>query len=252
MNLEDIEERGFAREDPKGFLRRHHSGVILDEIQNVPDLPSWLQVHVDETGEPGQFVLTGSRQFEVMEVVSQSLAGRTAMLKLLPFSIDELRAGGRIRGNDDLIHRGFYTRIYSSGLDSNRVFSDYLSTYVERYVRQLSQIHNMSLFERCISLCAVWVGQILNFSSLANDTGISHTTASEWMKLLQAGATLNSDYFRGLKYFLERVAGRNPYTVSAGLLVYNGDRVVLRKRHTDYSSRRALFGHVGARKIAVY
>ncbi|MGC9312258.1 MAG: ATP-binding protein [Sediminispirochaetaceae bacterium] len=331
VNLEDMEERGFAREDPKGFLRRHHSGVILDEIQNVPDLPSWLQVHVDETGEPGQFILTGSRQFEVMEAVSQSLAGRTAMLKLLPFSIGELCAAGWIRSNDDLIHRGFYPRIYSSGLDPNRVLSDYISTYVERDVRQLSQIHNISLFERFLGLCAGRVGQILNLSSLANDTGVSHTTASEWMTLLQAsyvvyllkpyyknfkkrlikspklyfydtglasrllgiekaehvfhhplrgnlfenlvvgellkyrfnrampdpfyfyrdsrgnevdviyeigglpfpveikaGSTLNSDYFRNLNYFTERVSDRNPYTVSAGLLVYNGDRVEMR------------------------
>jgi len=127
-----------------------------------------------------------------------------------------------------VLKRVFYTRIYSSGLDPNRVLSDYISIYIDRDLRQLSLIHNLSLFERFLGLCAGRVGQILNFSSLANDTGISYTTASEWMTLLQAGTPLNSDYFRGLRYFLERVVNWNPYTVFAGFLVYAGDRGELR------------------------
>lgn len=328
VNLEDMEERRFAQEDPKEFLRQHAKGAVIDEIQNAPELTSWLQVDVDGRGGVGHFVLTGSRQFEVMEAVTQSLAGRTAMLTLLPFSIGELVIGGMFTDYNDLLFRGFYPRIYEAGIDPARLLSDYISTYIERDLRKLSQIHNLSLFEKFLGLCAGRVGQVLNISSLANDTGITHTTASQWLTLLQAsyivyllkpyhgnfskrlikspklyfydtglasrllgiektthvlhhplrgnlfenlvvgefikyrynrglseslyfyrdskgnevdliyevggmpfpveikaGATLNNDYFSGIRYFLKRVAGPNPHTESEGLLVYAGDRV---------------------------
>jgi len=185
-NLEDIETRTFAIEDPKGFLNTCPDGAILDEIQNVPDLTSYIQVRVDDLGKEGLYVLTGSRQFELMESISQSLAGRTALLKLLPFSFEEI--GSRYPGlsNDDYMYRGFYPRIYDKNLVPSQALADYYTTYVERDLHQIKSIHNLSLFNRFIRLCAGRVGQLLNLSSLASDTGISHTTAHDWLSILKA------------------------------------------------------------------
>ena len=183
VNLESREERAFAREDPKGFLARFADGAILDEIQHVPELTSWIQVLVDERQRNGMFVLTGSRQFQVMEAVSQSLAGRTVMIQLLPFSLEELSVAAAA---DDLLLRGFYPRIWDQRLDPVEALSSYLTTYVERDVRQLTQVHNLALFERFLGLCAGRIGQVLNLSTLANDTGISQPTATQWMTILEA------------------------------------------------------------------
>lgn len=183
VNLENREERLYAHEDPRGFFQRFPHGVILDEIQNVPDLTSWIQVIVDDRGDNGLFVLTGSRQFEVMEAVSQSLAGRTAMIKLLPFAVEEL--SGRVN-LDHLLLTGFYPRIWDQRLDPVQALSDYITTYIERDLRKISQIHDLALFEKFLGLCAGRIGQILNVSSLANDTGITHVTASQWITILEA------------------------------------------------------------------
>jgi len=185
-NLEDIETRTYAIEDPKGFLNNCKDGAILDEIQNVPDLLSYIQVQVDSLNREGLYVLTGSRQFELMESISQSLAGRTALLKLLPFSFEELQVYNEELESDEYIYRGFYPRIYDKGLNPVQALSDYYTTYVERDLRQLSHVHNIQLFHKFVQLCAGRVGQLLNISSIANDTGISHTTAREWLALLEA------------------------------------------------------------------
>ena len=183
VNLENREERLYAQEDPKGFLQRFSDGAVLDEIQNVPDLTSWIQVIVDDRGKNGLFILTGSRQFEVMEAVSQSLAGRTAMIRLLPFSLEELSEKIDL---DQLLLKGFYPRIWDQQLDPVQSLSDYITTYTERDLRKISQIHDLSLFEKFLGLCAGRIGQILNVSSLANDTGVSHVAASQWITILEA------------------------------------------------------------------
>jgi predicted AAA+ superfamily ATPase len=183
VNLESREDRLYAQEDPNGFLQRFPDGAVLDEIQNVPDLSSWIQVVVDNRGKNGLFVLTGSRQFEVMEAVSQSLAGRTAMIRLLPFALEELSARVDI---DQLLLKGFYPRIWDQQLNPVQALSDYITTYVERDLRKISQIHDLLLFEKFLGLCAGRIGQILNVSSLANDAGISHVAASQWITILEA------------------------------------------------------------------
>jgi len=183
VNLENREERLYAQEDPQGFLQRIPEGAVLDEIQNVPELTSWIQVVVDDRGKNGLFVLTGSRQFEVMEAVNQSLAGRTAMIRLLPFALEELSS--KI-GLDQLLLRGFYPRIWDQQLNPVQALSDYITTYIERDLRKISQIHDLSLFEKLLGLCAGRIGQILNVSSLANDAGISHVAASQWITILEA------------------------------------------------------------------
>ncbi|KAA0259106.1 ATP-binding protein [Deferribacter autotrophicus] len=186
VNLEAIDTRHFAINDPRGFLAQYNKYVILDEIQRAPELLSYIQVIVDERREPGQFIITGSQQFELISNISQTLAGRTALLKLLPFSISEIKGHYDVSSIDKLILTGFYPRIYDLSLNPTQALGDYLVTYVERDLRQLVAIKDLSLFEKFLKLCAGRIGQVLNLQSLASDVGISHTTARAWITLLEA------------------------------------------------------------------
>ena len=186
VNLEDLETRELAQADPNGLLRGLRDGAVIDEIQRVPDLLSQIQVVVDDARREGMFVLTGSSQLQLMDSVSQSLAGRTALLKLLPLSVPELAGAGITFGADELMFRGFYPRIHDRSLDPSRVLGDYFETYVERDLRSFAQIRNLSQFQRFVRLCAGRVGQLLNLSSLANDTGVSSTTLGHWLSILEA------------------------------------------------------------------
>ena len=186
VNLESPDIRNFASTDPRGFLAAYRDGAILDEIQRVPQLLSYLQPIIDEQNKPGQFILTGSQQFEVMTSISQSLAGRTALLKLLPLAIEELSTAGIELTIDNLLLTGFYPRIYDAGIDPTQALGDYVETYVERDIRPLVAIKDLALFEKFVRLCAGRVGQLLNLQSLGNDIGISHTTARSWITLLEA------------------------------------------------------------------
>lgn len=186
VNLEAPDTRQFALDDPRGFLSAYPDGVILDEIQRVPGLPSYIQTIVDDRRKAGHFILTGSQQFEVMEGISQSLAGRTAMLKLLPFSMEELAGAGTIPPIDTMLLTGFYPRIYDMKLNPTQAMADYFETYVERDLRRLINVRELNLFEKFVRLCAGRVGQILNIQGLANDVGVSHTTIRGWMTILEA------------------------------------------------------------------
>lgn len=186
VNLESPDVREFARSDPRSFLASYPTGAILDEIQRVPQILSYLQPMVDERNVPGLFILTGSQQFEVMTTITQSLAGRTALLKLLPLSMEELGGGGFQLNVDRLLLNGFYPRIYDAGLSPTQALGDYVGTYVERDIRQLTAVKDLALFEKFVRLCAGRVGQLLNLQSLGNDVGISHTTARSWLTLLEA------------------------------------------------------------------
>ena len=164
-------------------------GAILDEIQRAPELTSYLQGMVDADPKPGRFVLTGSHQFELMSQVSQSLAGRTAVLRLLPFTLAEVH---RLRGgmaSTDLAQTlltGFYPRIHDQSLDPSQALADYFATYVQRDLRQLAAVQDLQRFERFVRLCAGRTGQLLNLSSLGNDAGVTHSTARAWIDLLQS------------------------------------------------------------------
>ena len=186
LNLEAPDQRAFAESDPRGFLVQAGDGAIIDEVQNVPDLLSYIQVDVDERGRNGVFVLTGSEQFRLSRAISQSLAGRTALLKLLPFSLAERARTDASMAIDDVIFSGFYPRILDQGLDPRQALGDYFETYVERDVRKSNEIRNLSSFRRFVQLCSGRIGQLVNFSSLAADTGVSHTTAREWLTILEA------------------------------------------------------------------
>lgn len=190
VNLESPDNREFASQDPRGFLRRYGEGVILDEIQKAPDLLSYLQVHVDEQRRNGLFVLTGSQQLNLAAAISQSLAGRTALLRLLPFAIQEARRLKPGLDTELMLYTGFYPRIYDQNLNPTQALGDYFETYVERDVRQISEIRNLSAFQKFVRLCAGRVGQLLNLNSLGNDAGVSHTTARQWLSVLEASYIL--------------------------------------------------------------
>ncbi len=186
VNLESPNHRQFAEEDPKRFIATWPGGVILDEIQRVPSLLSWLQVFADDHGGNGLFVLTGSGQFLLSDRIDQSLAGRTALLRLLPFSLDELRSTGAATGVDDLLFTGFYPRIHAQQLDPTQALGDYVETYVERDVRRMLEIRNLDAFQRFVRLCAGRIAQLLNLASLGADAGVTHTTARHWLSVLEA------------------------------------------------------------------
>lgn len=186
VNLEDPEIREYAFTDPKGFLAQFPDSVILDEIQRVPELISYIQVIVDTPGFSGNYILTGSQNFSVSNTVNQSLAGRTALLTLLPLSSSEILNRYPESKPDVLIYQGGYPVIYRKCLNPTQVLGDYIATYVERDIRQLSMIRNLTVFQRFLGLCAGRTGQLLNSSSLSNDTGVSQTTVREWLSILEA------------------------------------------------------------------
>lgn len=255
ISLEDPNEREFAVTDPKGFLRRFSGGVILDEIQRAPALLSYIQGIVDTEDRPGQFILTGSQQFHIMEKVTQTLAGRTALVNLLPLSLGELL--GKATPDpwridelpvaavkppftlEEIIFKGLYPRIHDKGLEPHVWLSAYYRTYVERDVRDLANIGNLETFQRFVSLCAGRSGQLLNLSSLAQDAGISHTTARNWISILQAGFIIHllPPHFTN---FSKRVV-KTPklYFMDTGLLCY-----LLRIREPAELVTHSMKGHI--------
>ena len=201
VNLEDLESRQYAREDPKGFLARYAGPAILDEVQRAPELFSALQVAVDADATPGRYILTGSHNFLLMKEVSQTLAGRCAVLHLLPLSRAELE--GQLKAAPvrafhlfenrksalqlwPTIFTGFYPRIHDRHIPPEVWLSDYVQTYLERDVRSLAALGSLEAFARFLSLAAGRTGQLLNYSTLADDCGISVDTARRWISILQA------------------------------------------------------------------
>lgn len=220
-NLEVPETREFAHSDPKAFLAQFSGQVVIDEIQRVPSLLSYIQDIVDREKRNGRFVLTGSHQLELRGAVSQSLAGRTALLNLLPFSISELANAGVVFDRfEDYAFRGFLPRIYDPGLRPTVAWSNYYQTYVERDVRQLIDLKNTSLFEKFIKLLAGRTGQLIDYSSLANDVGVDSKSVRSWLSILEASFLVFKlqPYFEN---FGKRVV-KNPkyYFTDVGLLCF--------------------------------
>jgi predicted AAA+ superfamily ATPase len=187
VSLETPDEREFALTDPRGFLERFAEGAIIDEIQHAPELFSWIQTDVDAHGKMGRFVLTGSQNFALMANISQSLAGRSTLLQLLPLSITELGAAGRLPEDlNSLLLSGGYPPVHTRPVAAARWYADYTMTYLERDVRQITQIQDLSTFQRFLKLCAGRTGQLLNLSNLALETGIAQSTARAWLSVLEA------------------------------------------------------------------
>jgi len=255
-SLEEPDHRAFALEDPRGFLSQFPEKVILDEIQRAPDLFSYIQTIVDTTDISGQFILTGSQNFLLLQKVSQSLAGRCAVLHLLPFSLSELNQrrplaidsiGRQLPGknrslNEELssvLFKGFYPRIHDKSLEPIDWLGNYFQTYIERDVRDVLNVGDLETFSRFVRLCAGRNGQLLNLSSLANDCGITHTTSKRWISILESSFIvflLRPHY----KNFSKRLI-KSPklYFLDAGLLSY-----LLRIRSPEDLRFHALYGGI--------
>ncbi len=187
VSLENPDMRDLVAADPVSFLDRHRTtGIVLDEIQNLPQILSYIQGIVDEDERPGQFILTGSHQFSLMEGISQSLAGRTALVRLLPFSIAETQRFERTSFPEELLFRGFYPGIWSESLEPTGYYRDYFETYIQRDVRQMLQIKDLRLFRNFVRLCAGRIGQCFNASGIGNNLGVSSHTVKAWLSVLEA------------------------------------------------------------------
>ncbi len=192
VSLEDLDQREFAETDPRGFLNQFSGGAILDEAQRCPALFSYLQTRVDERQQAGEFILTGSQQFGLLSGITQSLAGRAALLTLLPMTYGELERSRKIGRNlDKILCDGAYPPIFDRGLEPHPWQGNYVRTYLERDVRQLIKVQDLGTFQRFLKLCAGRTGQLLNLSSLANDAGITHNTAKAWISVLEASYILH-------------------------------------------------------------
>lgn len=185
-NLEVPDIRQLAETDPRAFFNRFQFPLIIDEIQRVPELLSYIQGIVDETQENGMFLLTGSQQLQLNESVSQSLAGRTALLSLLPLSLDELTKAGFSLTRDEYLYKGFLPRVYDQNQNPSKAYRNYIQTYVERDLKQILALKNLNSFEVFLKLLAGRVGQIINLNSLSNDVGVSSTTLKHWLSILEA------------------------------------------------------------------
>ncbi len=189
ISLEDLDKRAQATQDPREFLEFHKNphGLILDEIQNAPSILSYIQTQVDQDNIPGYFILTGSEYFLINQAITQTLAGRIAILTLLPLSIAELEAHALLPQTiEEVIYKGFYVKLYSHAVSPTLWYPSYILTYIERDVRQVTTIGDLTTFKLFMQLCAGRIGQLLNVSSLANDCGINLRTAETWLSLLQA------------------------------------------------------------------
>lgn len=187
ISLEDPDNREFAESDPKGFLKLYSEQVILDEIQRIPNLFSYIQSKVDESKIMGQYILSGSQNFHLVEKITQSLAGRVALFKLLPLDFKELAHHQLLPSRYiDLMLKGFYPAMYDRQIDPTDFYSNYIQTYVQRDISQLINIQDLNLFKTFIQLCAGRSGQILNLSALANECGISQPTVKSWLSILES------------------------------------------------------------------
>lgn len=188
FNLERIDHRELILSDPMGFLKSQGPKLILDEAQRLPELFSYIQVISDERGTPGQYILSGSQSFLMNNHISQSLAGRTHISHLLPFGINELSL--KPQKLQKTIFNGFYPRLHDVKIEATEFYPSYIQTYIERDVRSLKAIENLNTFSRFMGLCAGRIGQVLNLSSLANDTGVSVNTVKSWLSLLESSFIL--------------------------------------------------------------
>lgn len=239
-NLETPETRHLAQEDPKAYLAQFNDKVIIDEVQRVPELLSYIQGLVDDDRVNGRFVLTGSHQLRLREAIAQSLAGRTAVLNLLPFSITELRSASiEFPTFEEYCYTGFLPRIYDQNQRPTTAYSNYYQTYVERDVRQLINLKDVSLFEKLLKLIAGRVGQVVDYSSLANDMGVTVKTVQSWISILEASFILFklSPYFDN---FGKRVIkAPKYYFTDVGLLCF-----LLGIRKKEQISRDPLVGNI--------
>lgn len=221
VSLEKPSELEFALSDAEGFLGQFQDGAIIDEIQRAPQLFSYIQTIVDQKQKEGQFILTGSQNFGLLEKITQSLAGRISILELLPFTLEEMKHAKILPDKlPELLYKGGYPRIYDKRLNPTDWLSNYVAAYLERDVRSLKQVGDLSTFQRFVKMCAFRSGKILNLSSLANDCGITHNTAKAWISVLQASfiVFLLNPYYKNFNKRL--IKSPKLYFFDVGLLCY--------------------------------
>jgi predicted AAA+ superfamily ATPase len=187
ISLENPDERAFALSDPNGFLDRYDNRVIFDEVQRVPELFSYIQTKVDNSGLMGQYILSGSQNFLMMKSITQSLAGRVALFKLLPFDFGELKSADLLPDDyDEAIVKGGYPALYVRDIPVSSYYSNYIETYIERDINEILNVRDLKLFRSFLKLCAGRVGQQLSLNSLSNDAGVSIPTVSSWLSILES------------------------------------------------------------------
>ncbi len=221
LSLENPDNRALALSDPNGFLSIYDRHVIFDEVQQVPQLFSYLQTKTDADRVKGQYILSGSQHFPMMERITQSLAGRAALLRLLPFDFSEMKTGNFLKNDlSETIFKGFYPAIYDWDIHPTRYFPSYVETYVERDVRSLIHVRDLTQFRNFLKLCAGRTGQLLNMESLANDCGISSPTAKAWLGILETSFIifLLPPYYRNFNKRLVKSA--KLYFYDTGLACY--------------------------------
>ena len=240
VNLETPDTRDFALKDPRGFLAEYNSKVIFDEVQRVPELFSYLQSLVDESRLMGQFVLSGSQNFHLMERITQSLAGRVVMFKLFPFEFHEMKSAGWLSDDiPEVFTKGFYPALFERKSDQDRYYANYIDTYVKRDVSQLINIQDNRTFNNFIKMCATRAGQLLNFNDLARDVGVSHSTIRNWLSILETSyiAFTLPPYYAN---FGKRIIKSSKlYFYDVGLLCH-----LLNIRKGDISPLNAMWGNI--------
>jgi predicted AAA+ superfamily ATPase len=240
VSLENPDHMEFAINDPNGFLKQYNKYVIFDEVQRVPSLFSYLQSVVDRDKIMGQYILSGSQSFNLIENITQSLAGRVCLFRLFPFDIQELSTNNMaMKSIGSQLFKGFYPAIYDRKINPAKYYSDYIETYVKRDISQLVNIQDMRSFNRFVKLCAVRAGYLLNYSDLAKDAGISHMTARNWMSLLETSfiTFLLPPYYKNYNKRLTK--SPKLYFYDTGLLCH-----LLRVDEKKLSSTHALWGHL--------
>lgn len=220
VNLEEPQDRQLAMEDPYGLFKKYPTPIVIDEVQRVPEILSVIQVLADKEQKNGMFILTGSHRPKLHEKISQSLSGRTGILKLLPLSIEELSMNNIILDRDEYILKGFMPAIYQKNIEPNLYYSNYYATYVERDVRQLVNISNQHSFEIFVKLLAGRVGQLVNLSSMSNEVGVSTSTLSSWLSILEASYIIYRlpCYFKNFGKRL--IKSQKIYFTEIGLVAY--------------------------------
>lgn len=240
VNLESPDIFEYATNDPKGFLAEYDDKVIIDEAQKVPALFSFLQGIVDTNQVMGQYILSGSQNFNLMENITQSLAGRVGLFRLFPYDFAELKSG-KFWDKDlsKMMTTGFYPAIYNRDINPDKYYRDYLNTYVKRDITQLVNIQNHNAFNRFVRLCATRAGQLLNYSSLARDAGVSHSTAANWLSLLETSYVVYQipPYYNN--YSKRLTKSPKLYFYDTGLLCH-----LLNIRKGSLSPSHSFYGHI--------
>ena len=221
VSLEKPDVREFATKDPNAFLKQYSEYVIIDEAQRVPSLFSYIQTIVDDSGKMGQFILSGSQNFQLMQNITQSLAGRVALFQLLPLDFQELKSGGFLDADPlSALVKGFYPAIFNRNIEPATFYYNYVQTYVQRDVSELIELKNISLFKKFLRLLASRVGQLVNYSSLANDCGVSQPTIKSWISALESSYLVftHQPYFENIGKRLIKTP--KIYFYDSGLLCY--------------------------------